>query len=75
MLQVATICYTKLNLCLLAIEQRKFEGGDIFINPKEKIINPNAIGKSFLTVLEKKFGSLPFFFECLKECRVRKFLS
>ena len=44
-LQVATICYTKLNLCLLAIEQRKFEGGDIFINPKDKIINPNAIGK------------------------------
>ena len=29
----------------MAIEQRKFEGGDIFINPKDKIINPNAIGK------------------------------
>ena len=38
------MCYTTLNLCLLAIEQRKYEGGDIFINPKEKVINPNAIG-------------------------------
>ena len=28
----------------MAIEQRKYEGGDIFINPKEKVINPNAIG-------------------------------
>ena len=44
-LQVAATCYTKLNLCLLAIEQRKYEGGDIFINPKNKVINPNAIGK------------------------------
>lgn len=43
--QVAAICYSKLNLCLLAIEQRKYEGGDIFINPKNKVINPNAIGK------------------------------
>jgi len=46
--QVAALCYTTLNLCLLAIEQRKYEGGDIFINPKEKVINPNAIGL-FLT--------------------------
>ena len=45
--QVAATCYTKLNLCLLAIEQRKYEGGDIFINPKNKVINPNAIGKAF----------------------------
>ena len=42
---MAAICYSKLNLCLLAIEQRKYEGGDIFINPKNKVINPNAIGK------------------------------
>ena len=42
---MAATCYTKLNLCLLAIEQRKYEGGDIFINPKNKVINPNAIGK------------------------------
>ena len=44
---MAATCYTKLNLCLLAIEQRKYEGGDIFINPKNKVINPNAIGKAF----------------------------
>ena len=42
--QVADICYTKLNLLLLAMEARKYEGGDIYINPKDKIINPNAIG-------------------------------
>lgn len=42
--KVAEICYTQLNLLLLAIEARKFEGGEIYINPKEKIINPNAIG-------------------------------
>ena len=44
-LQVANICYSKLNLLLLAMEARKYEGGDIYINPRDKIINPNAIGK------------------------------
>ena len=44
-LQVAELCYTKLNLCLLAIEARKYEGGEIYINPRNKKINPNAIGK------------------------------
>ena len=43
--EVAEICYTKLNLLLLAMEARKYEGGDIFINPKNKVINPNAIGE------------------------------
>ena len=43
--QVAEICYTQLNLLLLAIEARKYEGGEIYINPKDKIINPNAIGE------------------------------
>ena len=43
--QVANICYSKLNLLLLAMEARKYEGGDIYINPRDKIINPNAIGK------------------------------
>ncbi|XP_059098255.1 calcium-activated potassium channel slowpoke-like isoform X2 [Tigriopus californicus] len=42
--QVAEICYTQLNLLLLAIEARKYEGGEIYINPKDKVINPNAIG-------------------------------
>ena len=27
------------------MEARKYEGGDIYINPKDKVINPNAIGK------------------------------
>ena len=43
--EVAEICYTKLNLLLLAMEARKYEGGDIYINPKNKVINPNAIGE------------------------------
>ena len=44
--EVAEICYTKLNLLLLAMEARKYEGGDIYINPKNKVINPNAIGQT-----------------------------
>ena len=43
--EVAEICYTKLNLLLLAMEARKYEGGDIYINPQNKVINPNAIGQ------------------------------
>ena len=43
--KVAEICYVKLNLLLLAIEARKYEGGNISINPKNKEIQPNAIGK------------------------------
>ena len=55
--QVAELCYTQLNLLLLAIESRKYEGGEIYINPKEKVINPNAIGERdiFLTQLWKMF--------------------
>jgi hypothetical protein len=45
-LKVAEICYTQLNLLLIAIEGRKYEGGHIYINPKDKIINPNAVGQS-----------------------------
>jgi potassium large conductance calcium-activated channel subfamily M alpha protein 1 len=44
--KVAEICYVKLNLLLLAIEARKYEGGNISINPKNKEIQPNAIGNS-----------------------------
>ena len=51
--EVAEICYTKLNLLLLAMEARKYEGGDIYINPKNKVINPNAIGEQ---VFNKIFG-------------------
>lgn len=43
--QVAEICYSKLNLLILAIEARKYEGGEIYINPRDKVINPNAIGE------------------------------
>ncbi len=55
--QVAELCYTQLNLLLLAIESRKYEGGEIYINPKEKVINPNAIGERdiFLTQLWRMF--------------------
>jgi len=42
--EVAETCYLRLNLVLLAIEARKYEGGEIWINPKNKRINPNAIG-------------------------------
>ncbi len=43
---MAEICYTQLNLLLLAIEARKYEGGEIYINPKDKVINPNVIGEA-----------------------------
>ena len=46
--EVAEICYTKLNLLLLAMEARKYEGGDSYINPQNKVINPNAIGNQTL---------------------------
>ena len=58
--QVADICYSKLNLLLLAMEARKYEGGDIYINPRDKIINPNAIGK--LTKCDKIELTTPIFF-------------
>ena len=32
--EVAEICFTRLNLILIAVEQRKYEGGQIFINPR-----------------------------------------
>ena len=35
------------------MEARKYEGGDIYINPRDKIINPNAIGKLLLVLLVK----------------------
>ena len=34
MKEVAEICYLRLNLILLAIEDRKYEGGEIYINPR-----------------------------------------
>ncbi|XP_023325746.1 calcium-activated potassium channel slowpoke [Eurytemora carolleeae] len=46
--EVAEICFTRLNLILIAVEQRKYEGGQIFINPRNKRITANAIGL-FLT--------------------------
>ena len=33
------------------MEARKYEGGDIYINPRDKIINPNAIGKYISNLL------------------------
>ena len=56
--EVAEICYTKLNLLLLAMEARKYEGGDIYINPKNKVINPNAIGESVFNLLRNRFTRL-----------------
>lgn len=46
--EVAEICYVKLNLVLIAVEARKYEGGKIWINPRNKKITPNIIGL-FLT--------------------------
>jgi hypothetical protein len=60
LIQAAEICYTQLNLLLLAIEARKYEGGEILINPRDKIINANAIGEwdaSFDSRLSLKFFS------------------
>ena len=34
----------RLNLVLIAIEARKYEGGRIWINPNNKKVTPNAIG-------------------------------
>ena len=33
------------------MEARKYEGGDIFINPRDKVINPNAIGTTAVIIL------------------------
>ena len=52
--KVAEICYVKLNLLLLAIEARKYEGGNISINPKNKEIQPNAIGMLRIEAPRKK---------------------
>ena len=42
--EVAEICFLRLNLLLVAVEARKYEGGSIDINPNGKKITPNAIG-------------------------------
>ena len=42
--EVAEICYLRLNLVLIAIEARKYEGGRIWINPINKKVTPNTIG-------------------------------
>ena len=42
--EVAEIVYLRLNLVLIAMEARKYEGGQIWINPRNKKITPNAIG-------------------------------
>ena len=41
---MAEICYIRLNLLLVAVEARKYEGGDIYINPNKKEITANCIG-------------------------------
>ena len=48
MQEVAEICFIKLNLILIAIEARKYEGGGILINPSNVRVAPNTIGL-FLT--------------------------
>jgi len=42
--EVAEIVYLRLNLVLIAMEARKYEGGQIWINPNNKKITPNSIG-------------------------------
>ena len=42
--EVAEICFSRLNLVLIAVEARKYEGGDIWINPRNKILTANCIG-------------------------------
>ena len=42
--EVAEICYVRLNLILIAMEDRKYEGGNIWINPQNKKVGPNSIG-------------------------------
>jgi hypothetical protein len=42
--EVADICFLQLNLLLVAVEARKYEGGAIDINPNGKTITANAIG-------------------------------
>jgi hypothetical protein len=32
--EVAEICFLRLNLILIAVEARKYEGGQIWINPR-----------------------------------------
>ena len=41
---MAEICFIRLNLLLVAVEARKYEGGDIWINPMKKEITANCIG-------------------------------
>ena len=42
--EVAEICFSRLNLVLIAVEARKYEGGNIWINPRNKILTANCIG-------------------------------
>lgn len=42
--EVAEICFGRLNLVLVAMEARKYEGGQIWINSISRKITPNAIG-------------------------------
>lgn len=42
--EVAEICYVRLNLILIAMEDRKYEGGNIWLNPQNKKVGPNSIG-------------------------------
>ena len=43
----ASILYTRFDILLVAIEERKYEGGSIFINPKNYRIKANNIGLFF----------------------------
>ena len=41
---MAEICYLRLNLIMIAIEDRKYEGGNIWINLYNRKVGPNSIG-------------------------------
>ena len=42
-----SLAISRFDILLVAIEERKYEGGKIFINPQEYRIRPNNIGKSY----------------------------
>ena len=69
--EVAELCYTKLNLVLIAVEARKYEGGNIWINPQTMKITPNMIGL-FLTNSSDAVKRAWFYCRCQYQLSVIK---
>ena len=73
--EVAEICYLRLNLLLVAVEARKYEGGAIDINPNGKKITSNAIGL-FISDSSDKVKRAWFYRRLvLKERKIFRFYS